>query len=185
MTSTNPPMIFRGESAKCSRHMINFTNCCTSLKGWGVNMGLSKCSAEEKALAKRRGKGLCHYVGTYCAEKMPLTGICIRKKSTYCCFANKLSRIFHQQGRPQLGRGWGSPEEPDCGPFSAHDLQRIKFDQMDFSELFQDLFKDVGAKALKAIPHQMNNQMPTLQKNIETMRVGQSERGDHVTRQVF
>ena len=56
---------------------------------------------------------------------------------------------------------------------------------MDFSELFQDLFKDVGAKALKAIPHQMHNQMPTLQKNIETMRVGQSERGDHVTRQVF
>ena len=86
MTNTNPPMIFRGESAKCSRHMVNFTNCCTSLKGWGVNMGLSKCSAEEKALAKRRGKGLCHYVGTYCAEKIPLTGICIRKKSTYCCF---------------------------------------------------------------------------------------------------
>lgn len=181
MSNTTPPTVFKGEMAQCTRHMINFTDCCSSMGGWGKSLGLSNCSAEEKALAERKGKKLCHYVGTYCAEKM-WPNICVRKKSTYCCFANKLARLFHEQGRPQLGRGWGSAEHPDCGALTAHELHNIKFDQMDFAELFHELFQQVGTKATKALPQQMQNQMPAIQQNLQKVR----ETGDGgVTRQVF
>lgn len=186
MANTNPPTVFRGEVNDCSIKLIGFNDCCASMSGWGSSMGLANCSEGEKALAQKKAKKLCHYIGTYCAEKIKYTGICVRKKSTYCCFANKLARVFHEQGRPQLGRGWGSAEHPECGAFIAHELQNIKFEKMDLSEIFQDVFKGVGAKALKAVPRQMQNQMPTAQTNIEKMREEALKKGDgSVTKQVF
>ena len=186
MSSTNPPTVFRGEVGACSIKMIGFNDCCADMSGWGSSMGLANCGEDEKALAQKKAKKLCHYVGTFCAEKIPLTGVCVRKKSTYCCFANKLARVFHEQGRPQLGRTWGSAENPECGAFTAHELQKIKFEKMDLSEIFQDVFKGVGAKALKAVPKQMQNQMPTTQKNIEIMREeAMKTGGSSVTKQVF
>lgn len=59
----NPPKVFKGDIKGCSTHLLNFTNCCTSMDGWGVGVGLSSCSAEEKALAGQRDKNQCHYVG--------------------------------------------------------------------------------------------------------------------------
>lgn len=165
------PRVFSGEKTGCSRHMMGFTNCCSSMGGWGVSTSLSHCSGEEKALSQKREKKLCHYVGTYCADKGPF-GICLRKKSTYCCFGSKLARIFQEQGRPQLGKDWGSAEEPNCEALSAYELQRLDFSKMDLREIYADLLKDVPVKAGKAIPHQLKDQMPKMQDKVHGRETG-------------
>ena len=63
----NPPKVFKGDTKGCSTHLLNFTNCCTSMDGWGVGVGLSSCSADEKALSKQRDLNQCHYVDPSCA----------------------------------------------------------------------------------------------------------------------
>lgn len=174
----NPPKVFKGEEKGCSTHLLNFTNCCTSMDGWGVGVGLSSCSAEEKSLSKQRDQKQCHYVGTYCADKV--LGVCTRKKSTYCCFGSKISRLFHEQGRPQLGKGWGSAKDPDCAAFSVEELSKLDFSKMDLSELFSDLMKNIDKTALKKMPHQMKGQMPTSQGKMEGLRKKAGEGGENV-----
>ena len=165
-----PPKVFPGDPRGCNKILAGFKNCCQT-KGWGISLNLAGCSAEDEELAKKRNKGFCHYIDTYCAEKMPITGICIRKKSVYCCFQSKLSRIFHEQGRPQLlGRGWGDPRDPDCRPFTVDELTRMDFSKMDLSEIFADVFNRVGETARKAVPRQMVDQMPVMQSKIDEMR---------------
>ena len=56
-----------------------------------------------------------------------------------CCFASKLARIINEQGRPQLGIGWGSPEAPDCRGLSPEEFQSIDFSQIDLSEYIDDM----------------------------------------------
>ena len=46
----NNHLIFRGESASCSKAPIGFLNCCTD-SGWGQEL-FEKCSDEEKKLKK-------------------------------------------------------------------------------------------------------------------------------------
>lgn len=164
-----PPKVFPGNAKGCNKNLAGFRDCC-QIKGWGIPLNLAGCSSEDNELVMKRGKRLCHYVGTYCAEKMPITGICIRKKSIYCCFQSKLSRIFHEQGRPQLGRGWGDPQDPDCKPFTVDELTRMDFARMDLSEIFADVFNRVSETARKAVPRQMVDQMPVMQGKIDEMR---------------
>lgn len=135
--NVNAIQIFKGDSRKCTIAFGKFKNCCTNGKGWGVSLNLSGCNGEEKDLAKRQKKGLCVKLGTYCAEKA--LGVCIRKKTAHCCFPTKLARILHQQGRPQLGVGWGKPKHPQCRGFTVDELSRIDFDRLDLSELFTEM----------------------------------------------
>lgn len=186
-----PPKVFPGISMGCNKSLANFKNCCQT-KGWGLDIGLASCSEQAKQLAIKRNNGLCHYVGTYCAERLPVTGICVRKKSVYCCFQSKLSRIFHQQGRPQLGKGWGSAQGPDCNPFTVEELTKLDFSKMDLSEIFADLFNRVNEAAAKKMPQQMMDQMPVMQSKIDEIRDqrnknwDQSEYDDeHTTRTSF
>ncbi len=117
--------IFKGSGQQCNRHCISFKDCCGGMKGWGVSLHLSNCSEDEKLLAKMREKNLCRFIGTYCAEKK--LGVCIRKKTSYCCFGTKFSRLLQEQGRPQIGLDWGSPETPNCRGFTVEELSRIDF----------------------------------------------------------
>ncbi|WP_341756995.1 MULTISPECIES: conjugal transfer protein TraN [unclassified Candidatus Tisiphia] len=160
----NPIRIFKGETNHCDKCIVSFINCCSSMKGWGKNLGLSRCSGEEKALALKRDKGLCHYVGTYCSKRDPIFRACLTKKSTYCCFNSKLARIFQQQGKVQLGMSFGGAESANCQGFTVEELQRIDFSKFNLEELFADLLIKAKSKMLKSFPKQMNNQMPTLQK---------------------
>ena len=123
--------LFKGEDNRCSKQPLSFKDCCGSGKGWGNDLGLSSCSSKEKLLNQRRKKGLCHYVGTYCAKKV--LGQCIKKQSTYCCWGSKLLKVFHEQGRPQIGMGWGSPKKPLCRGFSIEEIQRIDFSKLEHS----------------------------------------------------
>lgn len=111
-----------------------------------------QCSTEEQVLSLKKGQNLCHYVGTYCAQKTLLGG-CLTKKDTQCCFNSRLARIVHEQGRPQIGRGWGSAQAPDCGGFTIEQLEQLDFSRMDLSEFVREVSAraiDTGAATARA-----------------------------------
>lgn len=100
-------------------------------------MQMMQCEEEEQALAMKRGQGLCHKVGSYCANKV--LGACVTKKEGWCCFPSKLGRIVNEQGRAQIGKGWGDAEDPDCSGFTTTELGLLRFDEMDLSEFIRDI----------------------------------------------
>ncbi|OJW46973.1 MAG: hypothetical protein BGO67_09760 [Alphaproteobacteria bacterium 41-28] len=155
---------FKGETNKCSKQPVNFKDCCGSGKGWGNDLGLSSCSSSEKLLSQRRKKGLCHYVGTYCSKKV--LGQCVTKKSTYCCWGSKLLKVFHEQGRPQIGIGWGSPKHPLCRGFTIEEIQRIDFSKLDLREVFEDLMKNFNPGKMQGIGNKVGERLETIKKGV-------------------
>ncbi len=106
-----------------------------------------QCKQEDNLLSMRKGQDLCTRVGSYCGSKQ--LGVCLEKKEGYCCFNSMLSRIINEQGRPQLGRGWGKPENPDCTGFLIDDFTKLDFGQMDLSEFYQSILpKDADKNAI-------------------------------------
>lgn len=139
--------IFKGQVRKCSKSCASFKDCCGNLDGWGVNLSLSSCSGEEKELLDWRQKNKCVYVGTYCSQKV--AGVCLTKKAGYCCFGSRLSRLIQEQGRSQLGIGFGSGEHPDCRGLTPQELSSMDFSKMDLSELYSDIKANFKPKNLK------------------------------------
>jgi type-F conjugative transfer system mating-pair stabilization protein TraN len=157
--------VFKGNDNRCSKATLSFKDCCGSGKGWGVSLGVAGCSGDEQALALKRQKGLCHFIGTYCSQRETLTKICLQKKSTYCCFGSKLLRAFHEQGRPQIGMGWGSPEAPLCRGFTVEELQRIDFSKLDLKEAFETYQ-----------PGKLQNVNKKLKERLESIKQGVSSK---------
>ena len=135
-------IIFRGDGLKCGKAMLDFSNCC-KVAGWGQDLGLTQCNSTEQRLSLARRAGLCHYVGSYCSKKSFFG--CISRKESYCCFKSKLARIIHEQGRAQLGMGWGSAKTPQCNGLTLEQLQSLDFSQIDFSEFFADALGDANS----------------------------------------
>ena len=131
--------IFGGQHHTCAKSAFGFKNCCKD-KGWGLDLGLALCGESERVLGEKREAGLCHYVGAY------KKGSFITKRSyqSFCCFNSKLARILQQQGRPQLGLGWGAAEFADCRGLTPEELTRIDFARVDFSEFYADALAAAG-----------------------------------------
>ena len=129
--------IFKGKNYGCNKLCLSIKDCC-DLSGWGLGLKIAGCSDEEKELSTQRQHSLCHQVGTFCAEEIPLTGVCLREKTTFCCFSSKLTKLVQEQGRAQIGKGWGEAKSPDCTGFTKEDLARIDFSRLDLSEAFAD-----------------------------------------------
>lgn len=91
-----------------------------------------KCEEEEFELGSKKELRVCHYLGSYCKTKT--LGECIEKRESYCCFASPLGRIIQQQARPQLGRSWGSPKYPECGPMTMDEFANLDWSQIDLTE---------------------------------------------------
>lgn len=176
----NYKVIFKGNPRACTRHCVNFKDCCGSEKGWGVSVHLAECDKDEKELRQLRNKNLCIQVGTYCAEKV--LGVCIRKKTSFCCYGTKMARLIQQNGRSQLGLGFGAPKSPDCSGFSAEELSRIDFSGIDFSEIFEDIRSKVIPKGQGEILAQVSTKrlqenMTLLTKPSLSPNVSQSTQG--------
>lgn len=124
--------LFTGENLKCKKKLFGLANCCSG-KGVPLLTPLL-CSAEDRLVDEKDDAGLCHYVGTYCSSKV--LGVCTTKKQSYCCFSSKLTRILQEQGRAQLGMGWGKTKSPDCEGFLVEEFQRLDLSRMDFSEVY-------------------------------------------------
>jgi conjugal transfer mating pair stabilization protein TraN len=104
---------------------------------------LMSCEQSEQILAMRRGQNLCHEVGTYCSKKLPVVKTCIEKTKSYCCFNSRLARIINEQGRAQIGKGWGSGESPNCSGFTQSEFEAIDFSRIDLSEFMSEVMANI------------------------------------------
>jgi hypothetical protein len=148
--TTNPLVIFTGNNLACRTTLASgITRDCCSL-----DSTLLSCNSAEQLLQTRRTHGQCVEIGTYCSSRIDLgfTSICAERTTGFCCFSSKLVRIIQEQGRPQLGIGWGTAENPDCRGFTPEELQRINFQAIDFSEYYADIV------AHPPDPQQLTNQ---------------------------
>jgi hypothetical protein len=106
-----------------------------------ITSGMS-CNEEEGKLALKEGAHLCHAVGTYCSSCLRVLGkcvSCITRSTSKCCFNSMLARLVNEQGRRQVGKAWGSAENPDCSGFSVAQLQSLDFAQMDLTEFYASI----------------------------------------------
>jgi conjugal transfer mating pair stabilization protein TraN len=115
--------------------------------------GILDCEQAEQILAMKRDNRLCHGVGSYCSARVPIIRLCIETTQSYCCFNSRLARIVNEQGRGQLGRGWGGPQNPDCSGFTVAQLQALDFSRMNLAEFYAEIaptLPDVGAMRSRA-----------------------------------
>lgn len=94
-----------------------------------------QCTKDDVMTSYKTGMSLCHKVGVKCSERA--LGVCIKREKICCCFNTILARVLHEQARPQLGRGWGGPENHDCSGFSPGELASIDFSRVDLTEYMQ------------------------------------------------
>lgn len=107
-----------------------------------VVMAMLECNEEEGRLALKEGASLCHSVGDYCSSCLRIFGKCVsclERTTGKCCFNSVIARIVNEQGRAQIGKGWGSGESPDCSGFTVAELQSLDFAAMDLSEFYASL----------------------------------------------
>jgi conjugal transfer mating pair stabilization protein TraN len=107
-----------------------------------IIISMMSCNESEGRMALQEGAGLCHEIGTFCSSCIRVLGRCVRciERSTgKCCFNSMLSRIINEQGRAQIGKGWGSAQAPDCSGFTVAQLPALNFAAMNFSEFYASL----------------------------------------------
>lgn len=134
--------IFNGQSYGCDKDLLSYNNCCSD-SGWGQDYLGASCNESEKALIQKQSERLCHHIGSYCSKKEKLTGTCLKTRKVNCCFNSKISRVIIEQGKSQLGIGWGSPQSPNCSGFSPEQMASLRFDEMDLSEISSDIANSV------------------------------------------
>lgn len=105
-----------------------------------INFVLSEllsCDQADQMVAMRKSNRLCTYLGSYCSKKF--LGACLSKKEGYCCFNSRLARIINEQGRAQIGKGFGSPQAPNCTGFTPEELQSLDFGRMNLAEFYAEI----------------------------------------------
>ena len=93
------------------------------------------CTEEDMVTSISLGFALCHLVGEL--KTGDFLGMKLKSRNVYCCFNSILARLVHEQGRPQVNRGWGSAEQPDCAGFSIGEFAALDFSQMNLAEYMQ------------------------------------------------
>jgi conjugal transfer mating pair stabilization protein TraN len=150
--------LFNGQKAGCHKPIFGLVNCCAGktsglltvatggaaiASGVGAIAALATpfltlflCDPDEKLLDVKDRMGLCHYVGTYCSEKILF--VCSTKRKNYCCYESKLARIIQEQGRAQIGKSWGTAKDPTCKGFTIEEFQQLDLSKMDFTEVYDE-----------------------------------------------
>ena len=132
---------FKGQRKACKIRFGGLANCCTNS---GLLVGLGNCSTAERELARERHDGNTRYLGQFCTRR--ILGICVTRERAWCVFGSKLGRIFQEQGRAQLGIGWGS-----CRGLTVAEIEGIDFDALDLGEFTADLL-DGGKDPSVSLP---------------------------------
>jgi conjugal transfer mating pair stabilization protein TraN len=140
--------LFAGTARGCTYSGFGgfFENCCSD----DPDKLFGSCPDEARRLAEDRKQKKAHYVGTRCIEwiRFLIGKKCVRHEQVYCSFKSQLARIVEEQGRGQLGRGWGSADSPDCRGFVPDELTRLNFAEMDFSEWYVNVRASVNTDAI-------------------------------------
>lgn len=131
---------------------LSVANFVTSLvpSYWTISMlaiqysGLLSCSDNEQVTAMKRDARLCVDFGDYCSRCVTVFGrcvACLERTQSFCCFNSHLARIINEQGRAQVGKGWGNDtaRTPDCSGFTVAQLQGLDLSRIDFSEFYAEI----------------------------------------------
>jgi len=155
--------IFSAQANSCSNQILSYNNCCSD-SGWGQSLG-ANCKESEIQLMKQQEKKLCHFIGSYCSKKVPLTNSCQTTSKSYCCFASKIARVINEQGRAQLNLSWGSPESPNCDGLSPTQLQSLQFNKMDLSEISNDIANNAVIPNTTNLQNQVKEKVKSYNKS--------------------
>jgi conjugal transfer mating pair stabilization protein TraN len=120
------PRFFSGSARFCRSGGITILGAsCCGISGMFKNV----CRRSERELRKMRQAGLCTYVGEFCSKSRRIgpARICVERSRSFCCFNSKLARILQECGRPQIGKGWGNPRNPNCSGYTVDEFSRIDF----------------------------------------------------------
>jgi conjugal transfer mating pair stabilization protein TraN len=106
--------------------------------------GILSCPDQDKVTAMKRDARLCVAFGDYCSRCITVFGrcvACLERTQSFCCFNSHLARIINEQGRGQIGKGWGSntAQNPDCSGFTVAQLQMLDFARLDLSEFYAEI----------------------------------------------
>jgi conjugal transfer mating pair stabilization protein TraN len=107
-----------------------------------IILSMMSCNENEGKLAMKEGAKLCHTIGTWCSSCFRVLGVCVscvERTTSKCCFNSMLARIVNEQGRAQIGKGWGGAQSADCSGFTVAQLQSLNFAAMDLSEFYASL----------------------------------------------
>lgn len=132
--------VFSGKKEKCEKSISSdlMYDCCFSLSGLATKLKLTHCSSDELALAEKRERGFCHYVGK---KEEKTLGVKTKDVHVFCCFSSKLSKIFQEQARKQMNIGWGTAKHPNCAGLKIDEISSLDFSKLDLSEVYEESFK--------------------------------------------
>lgn len=101
--------------------------------------GLMDCKDADIETALKRDARLCVDLGAYCSKKLPLIGTCLERTYSHCCFNSLLAKSIDTQGKAMLGMGMGTARHPNCGGFTASQLQSLDLSAMDLAEFMDQV----------------------------------------------
>ncbi len=136
-TSGQSVRLFTGSEQRCSKSLAEniMYDCCFDMDGFTTQVKLSKCTADEIALAESRQKGLCHYLGK---KKEKFLNLWVsRTEHIFCVFPSKLSRVFQEEARKQLNIAWGDVHNPNCRGLTQDEIKRLDFSKLNLLEAFE------------------------------------------------
>jgi conjugal transfer mating pair stabilization protein TraN len=156
------PRFFSGEARFCRSGGLTILGAsCCGISG----MFKSVCNNKEKELKKKRQAELCTYVGEFCSKrwKIGFIKICVEKSRSFCCFNSRLARILQECGRPQIGKGWGAPKNPDCSGYTIDEFARVDFTSESCVQAIEmwanQMAQSVGESVVQNIASQVNDRV--------------------------
>lgn len=134
----------------------------------GIQMleSMVACTTDEMQLDLKRGQNLCHQVGSYCSTSA--LGLCLATTQSFCCFNSRLSLLINEQGRPQIGKSWGSPQTPDCSGFTMTQLADLNFSAMDLSSFYQEVNNAANMPNLASLQGQTQSKLSQITSGYTT-----------------
>lgn len=156
--------LFAGYATHCSKKTAEYTNCCaiSGQKGWGSELG-AKCNSAERELSDKRSKNLCLYIGKEQKKKAGVTSVV---KHHFCCFGNLLDKAIQLAAHHQLGKSFGTPDNPNCGGLRIEEIQRLDFSRVDFSEFINEMQLKFSKSYKGARPNDIESRINNSTSNI-------------------
>lgn len=180
--------IFSGSAVSCRSGGLQtaYHDCCNA----GTYLfGAVQCNSTEKATAQSLTydqqygnpvypnanytgglEGEDIYVGSYCSDLF--LGMCLETMDVFCQFPGLLAATIQQQGRAQLGIGWGSAQSPDCSGFTPNQFQELNFGNMNLSN-YTNVLEQTTINGLSGT---VNNNISNIENSI-TNEINQSMSG--------
>ncbi len=123
--NTNPT-VMQGKCQRCTITLGSVFKDCCDLNGIAKGL-LGGCRQEEKELANAalKDKRCILVQQKYCTKKK--FGVCIEKKSAYCCYGSEMGKIIQEIAHQQLAISWGDGKNPNCASLTAEQLSRLDF----------------------------------------------------------